>query len=70
MSEALTTNTTLTKLYLGSGQYQHQSEKRGNNANRSGKKGNGVSAKGADSLSEALKANTTLETLDLGGVQS
>ena len=69
LSEALKTNTTLQSLNLGC--EQEESEEDGWIAdianNKHQQAGNGIGAEGARALSEALKTNTTLKSLDLYG---
>ena len=67
LSDALKTNTTLQSLNLGG--EQEESEEDGWIAdivyNKHQKADNGVGAEGARALSEALKTNTTLQSLNL-----
>ena len=71
LSEALKTNTTLQSLNLFC--EQEESEEDGWFAdianNKHKQAGNGIGAEGARALCEALKDNTTLQSLDLGGEQ-
>ena len=69
MSEALNADTTLQTLNLGCvQQQQEEEEEEEDNAKQWRKTGNKIGAEGARALSEALKVNTTLGTLDLFGV--
>ena len=72
MSEALKVNTTLTTLDLdGVKQYSHQLTTMPKMAQQQQrhKTENKIGDEGARALSETLKVNTTLTTLDLGRVQ-
>ena len=69
LSEALKTNTTLQSLYLDG--EQEKSEEDGRIAdianNQHQQTANNIGDEGARALSDALKVNTTLHTLDLEG---
>ena len=72
MSEALKSNTTLTKLYLWSGDKRKKTHKRHPSTIHSSSflitsTGNDIGDTGATSLSESLKSNTTLQIVYLGG---
>ena len=71
LSEALKTNTTLQSLHLSS--EQEESDEDGRIAdianNQHQQSGNEMRVEGARILSEALQANTTLQSLNMGGEQ-
>lgn len=65
MSETLKVNTTLTELFLSG---EEEKERREGKKKREDERisGNGIGDKGAKALSEMLKVNKTLKTLELG----